>query len=108
MVGSVPRCQIRTAARRCAERWCSGRANRKAAGGGSRPCSATQYAHVVSLEEIIENDFNLNIPRYIDTFEAEREIDVKAVQAEINSLEAELVQVKAKMAGYLKELGVDA
>lgn len=65
-----------------------------------------QYAHLVSFEEIKENDFNLNIPRYVDTFEEEAEIDIKAVQGEIETLERELADVKAKMADLLKELTV--
>jgi type I restriction enzyme M protein len=65
-----------------------------------------KYAHVASLEEIADNDFNLNIPRYVDTFEEEEEIDVAAVEREIETLEAELVQVRARMKEYLKELGV--
>ncbi|MCA3151055.1 MAG: type I restriction-modification system subunit M [Rhodocyclaceae bacterium] len=66
-----------------------------------------KYAHRASPEEIAENDFNLNIPRYVDTFEAEEEIDVAALQKQINSIEAELAEVRTKMAGYLKELGVN-
>jgi type I restriction enzyme M protein len=67
-----------------------------------------KYARAVPAAEIAENDFNLNIPRYVDTFEAEAEIDVAAVQKEIDALEAELVEVKGRMRGYLRELGVDA
>jgi type I restriction enzyme M protein len=67
-----------------------------------------KYACVVPAAEIAENGFNLNIPRYVDTTEADTEIDVKAVQAEIEQLEAELVEVKKRMAGYLRELGADA
>jgi type I restriction enzyme M protein len=67
-----------------------------------------KYARSVPISEIVDNDFNLNIPRYIDTFEAEGEIDVNAVQAEIESLEAEQVQLNAKMKEFLRELGVDA
>jgi type I restriction enzyme M protein len=67
-----------------------------------------KYARAVPAAEIEENGFNLNIPRYVDTFEAETEIDVKAVQAEIRQLEAELVEVKKRMEGYLMELGTDA
>jgi type I restriction enzyme M protein len=67
----------------------------------------SKYSRVVSLEEIKENDFNLNIPRYVDTFEEEEEIDIAEVQQEIEQLEAELVDVRGKMAGYLKELGVN-
>lgn len=67
-----------------------------------------KYSHNASPEEIGENAFNLNIPRYVDTFEPEDEIDVATVQADIVRIEAELVEVRTKMAGYLKELGVDA
>jgi type I restriction enzyme M protein len=66
-----------------------------------------KYAHRASPDEITENDFNLNIPRYVDTFEAEEEIDVAALQKQINTIEAELAEVRTKMAGYLKELGVN-
>jgi type I restriction enzyme M protein len=65
-----------------------------------------RYAHVAPLQEIADNDFNLNIPRYVDTFEEEAEIDVAAVEQEIERLEAELVEVRAKMKQYLKELGL--
>jgi type I restriction enzyme M protein len=67
-----------------------------------------KYSHRALPAEIAENDYNLNIPRYVDTFEAEEEIDVAALQGDINKLEAQLADVRAKMAGYLKELGVDA
>lgn len=67
-----------------------------------------RYSHRAAPEEIAENGYNLNIPRYVDTFEAEEEIDVAAVQKDIQRIEAELAEVRAKMAGYLKELGIDA
>lgn len=63
-----------------------------------------KYAHVADFEEIRENDFNLNIPRYVDTFEEEAEIDIDAVQGEIEQLEKELVDVRARMAAMLKEI----
>lgn len=65
-----------------------------------------KYSHLASLAEIQENEYNLNIPRYVDTFEPEEEIDVAALQKEINRLEDELVEVRGRMAGYLKELGI--
>ena len=65
-----------------------------------------KYAYVAPVKEIEENDFNLNIPRYVDTFEEEEEIDIAAVQKEIDRLEAELVDVRARMKLHLKELGV--
>jgi type I restriction enzyme M protein len=67
-----------------------------------------KYAYVADFDEIEENHFNLNIPRYVDTFEEEEEIDILAVQDEINKLDAELAQVEKQMAGYLKELGYGA
>jgi len=63
-----------------------------------------KYAHVAELDEIKENDFNLNIPRYVDTFEEEEEIDIDAVQVEIDQLEKELAEVRVKMAKKLKEI----
>ena len=66
-----------------------------------------KYSHRASPEEIAENDFNLNIPRYVDTFEPEEEIDVAALQQEIDQIEAELAEVRGRMRGYLKELGVE-
>ncbi|MBX3085032.1 MAG: type I restriction-modification system subunit M [Anaerolineae bacterium] len=68
---------------------------------------ADKYAYLATRAELIENDYNLNIPRYVDTFEAEDKIDVRAVQAEINQLESQLVDVKTRMAAYLRELGLD-
>ena len=65
-----------------------------------------KFSHIATVEDIIANDFNLNIPRYVDTFEAEKKIDVKIVQKEINELENELVVVRKKLNSYLKELGL--
>lgn len=67
-----------------------------------------KYSHSASQEEIAENGFNLNIPRYVDTFEPEDEINVAAVQEDIGRIEAELTEVRAEMVSYLRELGVDA
>ncbi len=65
-----------------------------------------KYSHKAALEEIAENGYNLNIPRYVDTFEEEEEIDIAKEQAEIDILEKRLVAIKKEMAGYLKELGI--
>lgn len=65
-----------------------------------------KYSHIATIEEIAENDFNLNIPRYVDTFEEEEPVDVAATQQEIERLENELVEVRAQMDSYLKELGL--
>jgi type I restriction enzyme M protein len=66
-----------------------------------------RYSRQAPRAEIAANDFNLNIPRYVDTFEPEPEVDIAAIQREIEMVEAELVEVRARMAGYLKELGID-
>lgn len=65
-----------------------------------------KYAHCATLEEIKENDFNLNIPRYVDTFEEEEEIDIHAVMKEIKELEAKRDELDKEIAVYLKELGL--
>jgi type I restriction enzyme M protein len=66
-----------------------------------------KFAFIASFEEIKENDFNLNIPRYVDTFEPEPEIDIKAVMDEIKSLEAKRDELDKEIKVYLKELGID-
>jgi type I restriction enzyme M protein len=65
-----------------------------------------KYAYVADFDEIKENDFNLNIPRYVNTFEEEEEIDIRAVQDDIDELDTELGQVQEQMQRYLKELGI--
>ncbi len=55
-------------------------------------------------DELKENDFNLNIPRYVNTFEEEAEIDIESVQQAIDTLEGELAEVRGKMADLLKEV----
>ena len=69
--------------------------------------STDKYAHLATLEEIAANGYNLNIPRYVDTFEAEAEIDLTAVRAERAQLQARLSELENEMAGYLKELGYE-
>lgn len=66
-----------------------------------------RFAYVASLAEIQENDFNLNIPRYVDTFEAEEEIDLQAVMQEIKSLETKRADLDKEIAVYFKELGLN-
>ena len=66
-----------------------------------------KYATLAEFDELKENDFNLNIPRYVDTFEAEPDVDMAAVNADIGALKAQLVDVDSKMAGYLRELGLN-
>jgi len=65
---------------------------------------ADKYAYRATLAEIEENEFNLNIPRYVDTFEEEERVNIAEVQQEIVGLEKELAAVRKEMNGYLKEL----
>ena len=65
-----------------------------------------KYSHRASREEIADNDYNLNIPRYVDTFEEEEPVDIDEVKQNIANIEAELAQVQAQMAKYLEELGL--
>lgn len=70
--------------------------------------NADKYAHLAALDEIRENDYNLNIPRYVDTFEEEKEIDLVAVLKERKTLKTELAKIEIETEGYLKELGYGA
>lgn len=65
-----------------------------------------KFSHVATFDEIKENDFNLNIPRYVDTFEEEEPIDLDEVKRNIASIEEELKAVQAQMAKYMEELGL--
>lgn len=65
-----------------------------------------KYAHRATQDEVRENDFNLNIPRYVDTFKEEEPVDIAAAQKEIDEFEGELTAVRREMAGYLAELGI--
>lgn len=66
-----------------------------------------KYSHKASLEEIKENEYNLNIPRYVDTFEPEPEIDIEAVAKEIKALAKEEEKLHEKIEGFCKELKID-
>lgn len=65
-----------------------------------------KYVHVATLREIRENDYNLNISRYIDMFENEELIDIDKTKIEIKQLEYDILEVKKEMELYLKELGI--
>lgn len=68
---------------------------------------ADKFAHVASIEEIKDNAYNLNIPRYVDTFEEEELIDIEEVQTNIARLKIEIAEAETKMEQYLKELGLN-
>ncbi|MDN3451552.1 type I restriction-modification system subunit M [Planococcus sp. APC 3906] len=65
-----------------------------------------RYSYAASLEEIEENDYNLNIPRYVDTFIEEEVIDLNAVQARLQEIDQEIEDIDQELEEYFKELGV--
>ncbi len=65
-----------------------------------------RYSYAATLEEIKENDYNLNIPRYVDTFIEEEPVDLDKVQAEIAEIDKEMAILEEEINGYLRELGV--
>ena len=65
-----------------------------------------KYSYAASLEEIEENDYNLNIPRYVDTFEEEEAIDLAQVQMDLDQINSEIVDIEKEINSYLNELGV--
>ena len=66
-----------------------------------------KYSYVAELSEIAENDYNLNIPRYVDTFEAEPRVDMEQVANRIREIDTELVDVDKQIADFCKQLGID-
>ena len=69
--------------------------------------SEDKYSHLALLAEIEENDFNLNIPRYVDTFEEEEPVDLKAVAKDLKALDQEMKKTDQVIADFCKELGID-
>lgn len=65
-----------------------------------------KYSYVATIDEIKENDYNLNIPRYVDTFEEEALVDIDEVKTNIKNIEDELSKVQKQMTKYMKELGL--
>lgn len=65
-----------------------------------------KYAHAASLDEIKDNDYNLNIPRYVDTFEQEEEIDLAEVKKLLDQDKQEIAELETLIAEQLKILGV--
>lgn len=65
-----------------------------------------KYAHVASMKEIEDNEYNLNIPRYVDTFEEEEPIDIQKVLADLKSLKEESAKLDEEIDKNLRELGL--
>lgn len=65
-----------------------------------------KYSYSVSLQQVADNDYNLNIPRYVNCFEEEPEIDIEAVMKSIDDLYAKRQELDVKINGYFRELGL--
>jgi type I restriction enzyme M protein len=66
-----------------------------------------KYSSLASLETIAENEYNMNIPRYVNTFEEEEKIDISAVAKQLKSLEKEMKNTDAELMAFCKELKID-
>ena len=66
--------------------------------------SVTKYSKLVTKEEIRENEYNLNIPRYVDTFEEEVPVDLDAVKAQIKTLDSETKAAIDKAESFMRQL----
>lgn len=66
----------------------------------------SRYSYVAKLEEIAENDYNLNIPRYVDTFVVEEDINLDEVSERLITLDNDLSNVNAEIKGFCNELGI--
>jgi len=67
-----------------------------------------KFSHRAALAEIVGNDYNLNIPRYVDTFEAEDAIDLTAVTRELAAIEADMGDADAQIRAFCAELGLES
>jgi type I restriction enzyme M protein len=70
--------------------------------------SIKKFAHVAKITEVEENDYNLNIPRYVDTFEEEEPVDLDAVASDLAELETKLHSVDADIAEFCSQLNIKA
>ena len=59
------------------------------------------------MDEIKENDYNLNIPRYVDTFEEEESIDINLAQIKIKTIDKEIEDIDKELESFLEELGIN-
>lgn len=73
----------------------------------THPATIDKYSYVASLDEVKENDYNLNIPRYVDTFEEEAPVNLQAVSQQLQQLEKEMETTDDVIAGFCKELGIN-
>jgi type I restriction enzyme M protein len=66
-----------------------------------------KYSHVAQLKEVAENDYNLNIPRYVDTFEEEEPVDLASVSNALKAIDTDMATTDATIADYCNQLGID-
>jgi type I restriction enzyme M protein len=67
-----------------------------------------KFSHLAHLDEIAENDYNLNIPRYVDIFEKEPDVDLTAVTANLKQIEQDMEEVDETIKAFCAELGLEA
>jgi len=67
-----------------------------------------KYSHIATLDEIKENDYNLNIPRYVDTFEAEEDVNLNDIVTEIKRIDEDSLAIDLKIKHYAKEIGINS
>ena len=77
------------------------------ANGTLSEAEVDKYSYVAKLSEVIENDYNLNIPRYVDTFEEEEPVDLNAVSKELQELATAMESTDKTIEGYCEELGIE-
>jgi type I restriction enzyme M protein len=66
-----------------------------------------KYSYVANLDEVRTNDYNLNIPRYVDTFEAEDTIDLATISQQLIELDKASHATDVTIAAFCKELGIE-
>ena len=67
-----------------------------------------KYAYVATLDEVKENDWNLNIPRYIDTFEEEEPVDIGTVAKDLKALDLDMLETDKTIQSFCQELGIES
>ena len=66
-----------------------------------------RFSYVATIEEVKENDWNLNIPPYVDIFEEEEPVDLDAVAKELKEIDLEMTEIDMKLEGFCNELGIE-
>jgi type I restriction enzyme M protein len=80
---------------------------RSYANGALSEAEVDKYSYVATLAEVKENDYNLNIPRYVDTFEEEEVVDLLSISKELKALDTNIAKTDATIADFCKELNIE-